>query len=165
MPIKNIAWVAAITSLLALDAIADSPRRPTDLIMSFEIRGINAQMDPERARAVLLETGFTEKGGGDSWGKVPTATFTKDNLMVSISHFEGEITGLSEFRTFTGDLFDYSQDLARIRAHFDIAANDPACVEKDYGARCGFSDGDPKGARFIASLTEQMISVQLGKSR
>lgn len=65
--------------------------------------------------------------------------------------------------TFTGELFDYSDILVRIRAHFDIPADDPACVERDYGTRCGFGDGEPKGARFIASLTTQQISIRLGK--
>ena len=47
------------------DANAQSPQRPTDKILSFEVQGISTRMAPERARDVLLQAGFTEKGGGD----------------------------------------------------------------------------------------------------
>ncbi len=154
-----------ICVLLWCDAYAQSPQRPAEQILSFEIQGINALMSPEQARDVLLDAGFSAKRGGEDWGKVPTAEFSKDNVTVAISHFEGTIHGLTEFHAFTGELFDYSGILARIRAHFDIAAEDPACVERDYGTRCGFGDGEPKGARFIASLTTQQISIQYGKRR
>ena len=164
MTIRIAATIFLITCLLSLDAKAQSPQRSADLILSFEVQGINARMAPEQARQVLLDAGFTEIRG-DDWGKVPTAQFSKDNVTVAISHFEGTIHGLTEFHAFTGELFDYSDILARIRAHFDIAADDPACVERDYGTRCGFGDGEPKGARFIASLTTQQISIQYGKRR
>lgn len=166
MKITNAAAVFLITCFLSFDAAAQSPQRSADLILSFEVQGINAGMAPEQARQVLLDAGYTEKrGGGDDWGKLPTAEFSKDNVTVAISHFEGTITGLTELHAFTGELFDYSDLLSRIRTHFDIAADDPACVERDYGTRCGFGDGEPKGARFIASLTAQQISIQLGKPR
>ena len=159
------AAIFLITNLLSMGANAQSPQRSTNEILSFEIHGINALMQPARARDVLLDAGFTEKGGGEDWGKVPTASFTRDNVTVAISHFDGTIHGLSEVHIFTGELFDYSQILARIKAHFDIGDDDPACVERDYGTRCGFGDGEAKGARFIASLTTQQISIQFGKRR
>ena len=112
-----------------------------------------------------MDAGYAEKRGGDDWGKVPTASFTKGDTTVAISHFEGVIYGLSEVRISTGEEFDYSGILGRIRQHFKIGADDQACVERDHGTRCGFGDGDPKGARFLASLTTQMISVQFGKRR
>ena len=122
-------------------------------------------MSAEAARDILLAAGFAEKRGGDDWGKVPTASFTKGDTTVAISHFEGRIFGLSELRNFSGELFDYAPYLKRIREHFNIAKDDPACVVRDYGTRCGFGDGQPKGARFVASLTTQQISIQLGKPR
>ena len=154
-----------LTSHLAMVALAQSPQRATEAILGFEIQGINALMDPQQAREVLLEAGFTEKGGGADWGKVPTASFSKDNVTVAISHFEGTIYGLTELHTFTGELMDFSGILARIRQHFDIGTDDPACVERDYGTRCAFGDGEQKGARFVASLTTQQISIQFGKRR
>lgn len=121
-------------------------------------------MTPETARDILLKAGFAgDRGLDDDWGKVPTASFEKGDTTVAISHFEGRIYGLTELRTFTGESLDYAPYLRRIREHFDIAEDDPACVVRDYGTRCGFGDGQPKGARFVASLTEQMISIQLGK--
>ena len=146
-------------------AFAQSPQRATDTILSFEIQDINALMEPQRAREILLEAGFTEKGGGEDWGRVPTASFSKDNVTVAISHFDGKIYGLTELHTFTGELMDFSEILARIRGHFDIGTDDPACVERDYGTRCAFGDGERKGARFVASLTTQQISIQFGKPR
>ncbi len=152
-------------ALCTVEAFAQSPERSTDQILSFEVQGINALMKPAVARRALLDAGYVEKGGGDDWGKVPTASFTKDDRTIAISHFEGVIYGLSDVRISTGEAYDYSDVLERIRQHFGVAAEDEACVERDYGTRCGFRDGDPKGARFIASLTTQMISVQFGKRR
>jgi len=157
--------VALIAVLVSFAAFAQSPERSTDQILSFEVQGINALMKPEAARQVLLDAGYVEKGGGDDWGKVPTASFTKGDRTVAISHYEGVIYGLSDVRISTEEEFDYSDILKRIRQHFDVAVEDEACVERDYGTRCGFRDGDPKGARFLASLTTQMISVQFGKRR
>ncbi len=159
------ATIVLLTSLLSVVAFAQSPQRATDAILSFEIQGINALMEPQRARDILLEAGFTEKGGGEDWGRVPTASFSKDNVTVAISHFEGTITGLTELHSFTGELMDFSGILARIKEHFDIGTDDPACVERDYGTRCAFGDGEKKGARFVASLTTQQISIQFGKRR
>ena len=164
MKVGRATTLFLIVNLLTNSAFAQSPQRSTNEILSFEIQGINALMVPERAREVLLDAGFTEKRS-DDWGKVPTADFSKDNITVAISHFEGTIYGLTEFHTFTGELFDYSGILARIKSHFDIGDEDPACVERDYGTRCAFGDGEPKGARFIASLTTQQISIQFGKRR
>ena len=162
---KTAAWIL-IAGLFAAEATAQSPQRSEDQIFSFEIHGINGAMTPEAARDVLLGAGFTgDRGSADDWGKVPTANFKKGDTTVAISHFEGRIYGLTELRTFTGELLDYTPYLERIREHFEIADDDPACVVRDYGTRCGIGDGQPKGARFIASLTEQMISIQLGKSR
>ncbi len=157
------AAIALAAALLSLAANAQSPERPAEQILSFDLQGINGHMTPEAARDVLLNAGFAEKRGGDTWGKVPTASFTKGNITVAITHYEGRINALSEVIIFSGELLDYSDYLARIRAHFDIAGDDPACVERDYGTRCGFGDGAPKGARFLASLTAQMISIQLGR--
>ena len=160
---KTAVWLL-MAGLFAAEAAAQSPQRSEDQIFSFEIYGINGQMAPEAARDVLLGSGFTGDGGlGDDWGKVPTASFKKGDTTVAISHFEGRIYGLTELRIFTGESLDYAPYLARIREHFDIADDDPACVVRDYGTRCGFGDGQPKGARFLASLTTQQISIQLGK--
>lgn len=159
------ATIVLLTSLLSAVAFAQSPQRPTNAILGFEIQGINALMEPERARAILLEAGFTEKGGGEDWGRVPTASFSRGNITIAISHFEGTIHGLTELHTFTGELMDFSEILARIRGHFDIGTDDPACIERDYGTRCAFGDGERKGARFVASLTTQQISIQFGKPR
>ena len=164
MTVGRATTLLLIATLLATDAFAQSPQRSTNEILSFELHGINALMAPERAREVLLDAGFAEKRS-DDWGKVPTANFSKDNVTVAISHFEGTIYGLTELHTFTGEIFDYSSILARIKSHFDIGDADPACVERDYGTRCAFGDGEPKGARFVASLTNQQISIQFGKRR
>ncbi|MDJ0699167.1 MAG: hypothetical protein QNJ07_04875 [Woeseiaceae bacterium] len=150
-------------TLSSVAAFAQSSEQSTDRILGFEVQGIHALMKPEAARQVLLDDGYSEKGEGEDWGKVPTASFTKDNTTVAITHYEGVIYGLSEVRLSAGEELDYSGLLQRIRQHFGLAVDDQACVERDYGTRCGFRDGDPKGARFIASLTTQMISVQFGK--
>ncbi len=155
--------IALFATLSPLAAFAQSNEQPTDRILGFEVQGINALMGPEAARQVLLDAGYTEEGNGEDWGKVPTASFTKDKTTVAITHYEGVIYGLSEVRLSSGEELDFTGLLERIRQHFGLAADDQACVERDYGTRCGFRDADPKGARFIASLTTQMISVQFGK--
>ena len=155
--------IVLFATLGSFAAFAQSSEQSTDRILGFEVQGIHALMRPEAARQVLLDAGFAEKGDGEDWGKVPTASFTKDRTTVAITHYEGVIYGLSEVRLSTGEALDFTGLLERIRQHFGLAADDQACVERDYGTRCGFRDGDPKGARFIASLTTQMISVQFGK--
>lgn len=162
MMTRILAMLGFAAVLFSFDANAQSPQRSADLIKSFEVQGISIAMEPERARQILLDAGFAEKRGGDTWGQVPTASFTKDNLTVAITHIDGTIYSLSEVRISTGEQFDFSDVLARIREHFNIPEDDPACVVRDYGTRCGFGDGVPKGARFLASLTTQMISIQYG---
>ena len=156
-----------IVLVLALaSAHAESPQPSTDDILTFDVHGINALMHPEDARQVLLDAGFAEKGDGELWGKRPAATFLKDDLQIGLGHREGRIVGISATRIAVGDDFDYSGDLARIRAHFNLAADDQgACLEQDHGTRCGLSDGQKKGARFLASLTTRMIHVQVGAPR
>ena len=162
MTIRTLAPLVFAAILLSFDADAQSPQRSADLILSFEVQGISPQMALERAREVLLRAGFTEKSA-DRWGKVPTASFTKDDRTVAITHYEGTIYGLSDIRISSGEQFDFSDELARIREHFGIHGDDRACVVQDHGTRCGFGDGVRKGARFLATLTTQMITIQYGR--
>ena len=152
--------------LAVVVAHGQSPQRPTQDILGFDIEGINALMSPDEARQVLLDAGFAEKGGGELWGKTPAATFTQDDLQVGLGHLDGRITGISATRIARADDFDFADELARIRAHFDLADGEGSgCLVQDHGTRCGLSDGQKKGARFLASLTNRMLHVQVSAPR
>ena len=149
-----------ILLLLAPDAAAQQSTQASTRILGYEIQGINSLMTAEEARAALLGSGFSEKDG-ESWGKVPTASFNRDDSSVAITHRESVILRIVETRIARAESLDYSADLERIQQHF--SANDDAgsgCVVLDYGARCGFRDADPNGARFNASLAPEMIFIQ-----
>ena len=162
----NKASALLVFILVAAVTHGQSPQRSTQEILGFEIEGINALMPADEARRVLLDAGFAEKGDGDLWGKTPAATFTKDDLQIGLGHRDGRIVGISATRIARGDDFDYSTELARIRAHFKLPdGEDNFCLEQDHGTRCGLSDGQKKGARFLASLTTRMIHVQVGAPR
>lgn len=155
--------IVLLTLLIPFPVTAQTPQHPAAQILSFDIQGINALMSPDTARNKLLQAGFREKGDGKNWGKVPNAVFIRDDIMVGITHLEGKIIAISETRISRGEPYDYSDELARIKLHFGIAADDQrTCIERDYGTRCGFGDSDKKGARFSASLTTQMMFIQAG---
>ena len=145
------------------------PRRASSLVLAIRMkcRAIPApvmnhlrpwmtQSSPVRVAVVRIIEGSDPPPGAGS-------VITKDDRTVAISHYEGTIYGLSDVRISTGEPFDFSDELARIRQHFDIPDDDRACVVQDHGTRCGFGDGVRKGARFLASLTTQMISIQYGR--
>ena len=146
--------------LLPIHSFAQSPQLPADTILGYEIQGITGLMTPDDARSALLNAGFSEKRDGEDWGKVPTATFTRDEVTVALTHLDGEIIRINETRLSRGESLDYADDVERIRAHFGKSA-EAGCVEQDYGTRCGFRGAGGSAARFSASLTPQMIFIQL----
>lgn len=150
----------SMTCLFWATALAQSPEVSPAQILGFDIQGINASMGADQARSALLGAGFTEKGDGANWGKVPVATFTRDDITVSIAHYEGRIQRINDTRIATGELLDYQAELQRIVAHFG-AAGDQGCNDQPHGARCGFRGAGGDGARFSASLTPQMIFIQV----
>lgn len=145
---------------MPLLAAAQSPEVPPEQIQSFRVQGIDGLMSADEARSGLLAAGFSEKGDGDDWGKVPTATFTRDNVTVAVTHQDGEIVRINETRMSRGEPLDFAGDLASIRSHFGKSA-DAGCIERDYGTRCGFRGAGGSGARFSASLTTQMVFIQI----
>lgn len=162
---QSMAFLATCLALLVMTVSAQAPQVPAERILSFDIHGINASMMPDAARRALLDAGYSEKGGGDDWGKVPVATFRKDDIQIGLSHRDGKILGITATRIARNDDFDYTRELARIRSHFGLGSDAAGCNDQDHGARCGLSDGVKKGARFMASLTTRMIHLQVGAPR
>jgi hypothetical protein len=158
--------VALATLALAMPLSGQTVTRSLETIVSYPISGVHAAMSPEDARQMLLDAGFVEKGGGESWGKVPVATFDKDGVQVAVNHYEGDILTVAETRIARNEDLDYAADLDRIKSHFGLTGDDTrACTEEPHGARCVITDGERLGAAFTASLTTQIIFMTSARTR
>lgn len=158
--------VALMFSTGIAPATAQVAERPLDVLFSFPVQGLTVSMDPDAARSALLSAGFAEKGGGDLWGVHPTGSFSKDRIEVSITHYEGRILALAEVRLAEqGQVLDYGPDVERIRTHFSLTGADAEACREDpaLGTRCVIRDGRPPTGTLVATLTGQMISIQVGR--
>ena len=160
------AFTAAVLLLLTVPVeplIAQVAQVPSESIGSFSLRGAEARMSPEQARAALLEAGFEDDGLGADWTTTAVRTFSKGKLEVAIGHVDGErITGLNEVRIWDGTPFDYAEDIQRIEAHLGPGAEGrDVCTELSYGARCAARSVDGDGWSLVASLTPEMIFIRI----